>query len=194
MISHESNVDPPSRSDIWFTLSFKNDPRILAHASALHDQLVADLIAFIPEQDFVTQCLFQPLPALLGQRSVAAGGNVMGVDQQPHNGVLFLATAMVRTPEQEAFAYPKVKACVDSVSEFARGIEGGLLPWRYLNYADKRAAFAGLMLVPKPSVFLRMWRVYCRESALRVRDLWRCWAEELLALGGASLAEGAPGY
>ncbi|KAL2200173.1 hypothetical protein P885DRAFT_28222 [Corynascus similis CBS 632.67] len=128
---------PPQLHDIWFTLSFKNDPRILAHASALHDQLVADLIAFIPEQDFVTQCLFQPLPALLGQRSVAAGGNVMGVDQQPHNGVLFLATAMVRTPEQEAFAYPKVKAWVDSVSEFARGIEGGLLPWRYLNYADK---------------------------------------------------------
>jgi hypothetical protein len=61
----------------------------------------------------------------------------MGVERQPHNGILFLATAMVKTPEQEAFAYPKVKAWVDSVREFAAGIEGGLLEWCYLNYADK---------------------------------------------------------
>ena len=61
----------------------------------------------------------------------------MGVERQPHNGVLFLATAMVKTPEQEAFVYTKVKAWADSVAKFARGIEGGLLEWRYLNYADK---------------------------------------------------------
>lgn len=61
----------------------------------------------------------------------------MGVERQSHNGILFLATAMLKTPEQEAFAYPKVKAWVDSVREFARGIEGGLLEWCYLNYADK---------------------------------------------------------
>jgi hypothetical protein len=103
----------------------------------VHAELVADLKAFIPEQDFITQCLFQPLPTIFGQNSVAAGGNVMGVERQPHNGILFLATAMVKTPEQEAFAYPKVKAWVESVEEFARGIEGGLLEWRYLNYADK---------------------------------------------------------
>jgi hypothetical protein len=61
----------------------------------------------------------------------------MGLERQPHNGILFLATAMVKTPEQEAFAYPKVKAWVDGVRQFAEGIEGGLLEWRYLNYADK---------------------------------------------------------
>lgn len=133
-VQRTARLIPPS--DIWFTLTFKNDPRILAHASALHDQLVADLIAVIPAQDFVTQCLFQPLPALIGQNCAAAGGNVMGVERQTHNGVLFLATVMVKTPEQEAFAYPKVKAWIASVEEFARGIEGGLLEWRYLNYAD----------------------------------------------------------
>ncbi|KAK3295294.1 uncharacterized protein B0H64DRAFT_322350 [Chaetomium fimeti] len=135
-MAFEYNV-PPNMYDVWFTLTLKNDPHILTHASALHDQLVADLTAFIPKQDFITQCLFQPLPTIMGQNSVAAGGNVMGVDRQPHNGVLFLATAMVKTPEQEAFAYPKVKAWADAVAEFSRGIEGGLLEWRYLNYADK---------------------------------------------------------
>jgi hypothetical protein len=63
----------------------------------------------------------------------------MGVERQTDNGVLFLATAMVKTPEQEAFAYPRVKAWVDAVREFARGVEGGggLFEWCYLNYADK---------------------------------------------------------
>ncbi|KAK4234829.1 6-hydroxy-D-nicotine oxidase [Achaetomium macrosporum] len=135
-MAFEYNI-PAQMHDIWFTLSLKNDPRILAYASAVHDKLVADLTAFIPEQDFVTQCLFQPLPTIFGQNSVAAGGNVMGVERQPHNGILFLATAMLKTPEQEAFAYHKVKAWVESVKEFAQGIEGGLLEWRYLNYADK---------------------------------------------------------
>ena len=85
----------------------------------------------------MTQCLFQPLPTLYGQNSLAAGGNVMGVERQPHNGVLFLATAMLKTAAQEALAYPKVKAWVESVRDFAQGIDGGLLEWRYLNYADK---------------------------------------------------------
>lgn len=125
-------------SDVWFTLTFKNDARILTKASALHDQLVADLTALIPEQDFITQCIFQPLPVLFGQNSLRAGGNIMGLERQCHDGVLFLATAMVRTPEQEALAYPLVKAWADGVREFAEGLEdGGMLDWVYLNYADK---------------------------------------------------------
>lgn len=64
---------------VMFTLSFRNDARILAKASELHDQLVQDLMVIAPEGDFTTQCAFHPLPKLFGQRSVEAGGNVMGV-------------------------------------------------------------------------------------------------------------------
>lgn len=64
---------------VMFTLSFKNDPRILAKASELHDQLVQDLLVLVAEGDFTTQCAFHPLPKLFSQRSVDAGGNVMGV-------------------------------------------------------------------------------------------------------------------
>ncbi|EAQ89480.1 hypothetical protein CHGG_06099 [Chaetomium globosum CBS 148.51] len=128
---------PSPRCEIWFTLTLKNDARILTYTSALHDQLVADLTAFIPGQDFITKCMFQHLPTIAIQNSVAAGGNVMGVKRQQHNGILFHAIAMVMTNEQETFVYHKVKMWVDSVAEFARGIEGGLLEWRYLNYANK---------------------------------------------------------
>lgn len=64
---------------VMFTLSFKNDARILSRASELHDQLVKDLMGLIPEGDFTTQCAFHPLPTVFSQHSVDAGGNVMGV-------------------------------------------------------------------------------------------------------------------
>lgn len=63
----------------------------------------------------------------------------MGVERQTRNGIMFTASVMVRTPEQEAFAYPKLKAWVESVREYAANdIEGGgNFEWVYLNYADK---------------------------------------------------------
>lgn len=118
-------------------MCFKNDKRILAEASRLHDGLVEELKAFIPDGNFITQCLFEPLPALLAQNSVAAGGNVMGMERQKDDGIMFLAVAMVKTVEQELFAYPRVKAWVLAVTDFAATIEGGNLDWKHLNYADK---------------------------------------------------------
>lgn len=62
----------------------------------------------------------------------------MGVERQEADGLLFQAAAMLRTPEQEAFAYPKIKAWIEAVRAFAATeIDGGLLDWTYLNYADR---------------------------------------------------------
>ena len=44
---------------------------------------------------------------------------------------------MVRTCEQEVFAYPKIHAWVRTVKDFAATIENGNLTWVYLNYADQ---------------------------------------------------------
>ncbi|KAH6855502.1 hypothetical protein B0I37DRAFT_395565 [Chaetomium sp. MPI-CAGE-AT-0009] len=122
--------------NVWFTATFKNDTRIVAKAAELHDTLVSDLKSFITDGDFITQCLFQPFPRLFGQRSAAAGGNMLGIDRQPDNGLLWLAVAQVRTAEQERFAYLKIKEWVQAVKAFAASIDGNL-EWTYLNYADK---------------------------------------------------------
>lgn len=124
-------------STVWFTLSFKNDARIVRKASELHEKLVEELKQAVPEGDFVTQCLFQPLPRLFAERSAQAGGNVMGMEQHAHNGLLFLATAMMKTAEQEALAYPLVKKWIEDIQAFAGTIDGGNLSWLHLNYADK---------------------------------------------------------
>lgn len=42
----------------------------------------------------------------------------------------------LKTPEQEAAAYPMVAAWVEGVKEYAESVDG-MLEWRYTNYADK---------------------------------------------------------
>jgi hypothetical protein len=121
---------------MWFTATFKNDARIITQASDLHNKLVEELRVFIPNGDFVTQCMFQPLPAIFGQRTVEAGGNMLGLDRQKDNGILFLAVAMVRTPEQDAFVRPKVQAWIQGVKDFAATIKGGQHDLTFLCYSD----------------------------------------------------------
>lgn len=139
-------------SDTWFTLTFKNDIRILQHASMLHDKLIEQLVAFIPEQDFETQCLFQPLPRYFAELGTTTStvststsssgpgptGNILGLEKSlTENSVLFLAVTMVKTAEQERFAYPLVKKWVEDVRLFAESVcVGGAQDWLYLNYAD----------------------------------------------------------
>jgi hypothetical protein len=97
---------------------------------------VEETKAFIPDGNFITQCLFQPLSKLIGQRSAEAGGNVLGVEHQKHNGLLFTAVIMVKTAEQETFMYPKIKRWLQDLQAFAATIEDGNQQWIFMNYAD----------------------------------------------------------
>ncbi|KAI1094302.1 hypothetical protein F5B19DRAFT_490727 [Rostrohypoxylon terebratum] len=133
----EYDIAPGNYYDTFFTGTLKNDATIVAKASELHEKLVEELQRFIPDGDFITQCIIQPLPKLYCELSKRSGGSIMGVEDQPVNGLLFAAIVMVKTSEQEAFVYPKVKAWVEDVRKFASTVENGNLPWIYMNYADK---------------------------------------------------------
>lgn len=61
----------------------------------------------------------------------------MGLSDQHVDGVLWVAIVIVKTSEQEKVAYPKLQAWGEAVRDFATSIEDGLLPWVYMNYADK---------------------------------------------------------
>jgi hypothetical protein len=91
----------------------------------------------LPESDFITQCVFQTLPKVYAERSAAAGGNMMGIERHEHDGLSLLAVVMTKTQEQEAIAYPKVRAWIQHVEEYGASVDGGILPWKYLNYSDK---------------------------------------------------------
>lgn len=61
----------------------------------------------------------------------------MGVSEQQQDGVLWVAIVVVEKTEHEKIAYPKLQAWGEAVREFSMSIENGLLPWVYMNYADK---------------------------------------------------------
>lgn len=108
----------------------------MAKASELYDKVVEELKDVVPNEYFITQCTFQPLPTLFAEKSVEAGGNVLGLERYKHDGILFLATALLPTRELRDYAYPKVQAWAQRVQEFAQTIPDGLSDFVYLNYAD----------------------------------------------------------
>lgn len=124
-----------SCSNIWVTATFKNDARIVSKAASLHQGLIDTLKTFIvPGGDFVSLCLFQPLPKII----VQAGDNPMGVTRQSGDSLLVMTTVMVRTAKQKTEAHPKCKAFLNELREFARSTNEDLnLDWEYLNYADE---------------------------------------------------------
>ncbi|OTB01787.1 hypothetical protein M426DRAFT_14093 [Hypoxylon sp. CI-4A] len=128
---------PPNYYNIWFTLTIKNDASILLKAAELHNKMAKELQAGIPDQDFTSHVAFQPTPLLYVQQShaVNSGGNVLDLKQNTHDAILIHASVSVRTAELEAWARPKVRALVEGVRSFASDIEGGVMPWLYLNYA-----------------------------------------------------------
>ncbi|KAI1409393.1 hypothetical protein F5Y13DRAFT_203571 [Hypoxylon sp. FL1857] len=128
---------PPNYYNIWFTLTVKNDESILLKAAELHNEMAKELQAGIPDQDFTSHVSLQPVPRLFVQQSHSTNsiGNVLGLEQNTRDAILIQASASVRTAELEAWARPKVRALVDQVRTFASNIEGGVMPWVYLNYA-----------------------------------------------------------
>lgn len=106
-------------------------------AAEVHQVLVEELKAYVPDGDFITQCIFQPVPAIVAEHSVAAGGNVMGLERNSGNAILFQYAAMMKTAEQAAFVYPKLQAGLEAVRSFAASIDDGLMDWLYMNYADR---------------------------------------------------------
>ncbi|KAI1501884.1 hypothetical protein F5X99DRAFT_418300 [Biscogniauxia marginata] len=92
-------------------------------ASELHDGLIDELKSIVSDGDFMTQCIFQPLPILFSEHSVKAGDNVMGIERNKSNGIIFQMTVMV-------------KGLIAAVKDYAETIEGNL-EWLYMKYASE---------------------------------------------------------
>ncbi|ROW10352.1 hypothetical protein VMCG_01988 [Cytospora schulzeri] len=126
---------PDGYHNTWFTATFKNDARIVSKAASLHQELIDTLkTSIVPDGDFVSLCLLQPLPKAI----VQLGDNPMGLSRQSVDGLLVMTTVMVRTAEQKTAAYPKCKEFFTTLREFARSTDEDLnLDWEYINYADE---------------------------------------------------------
>jgi len=66
---------------------------------------------------------------------VGKGGNVLGLDSEKHNAILWLLTGAFTTAAAEAIARPKLLAFNAALDAYATSV-GGNVAWRYLNYVD----------------------------------------------------------
>ncbi|KAH9875025.1 hypothetical protein J1614_004513 [Plenodomus biglobosus] len=136
MVSMAASYSLPSgRQQNWFSLTFKNDVRIIKRASEMHDELAKQLSTLIPSQNFTTSCLFQPMPTLIAQHSTRHGGNVLGLDQVEENALLWSIIGSTQTAEEHAIMREKLMDYVATLEDFAVS-EDLNVDWRYLNYVD----------------------------------------------------------
>ncbi|KAI1807404.1 hypothetical protein F4811DRAFT_574368 [Daldinia bambusicola] len=91
----------------------------------------------VADHDFTSHVAFQPLSRVFVQQSEAmsGGGNVLGLEQNPGDALLVQADISVRTQQLAEWASPKLAALLQGIRDFAEAIDGGVLPWLYLNYA-----------------------------------------------------------
>jgi hypothetical protein len=102
----------------------------------MHDELVDELKALIPADNFTTQCLFQPMPTLFAKNSLARGGNVLGLDKLKENALLWLITGSTETPNQHAIMREKLTAFSAALEAFGKARNSNI-EWQYLNYVDQ---------------------------------------------------------
>ncbi|KAK1991287.1 FAD binding domain-containing protein [Colletotrichum falcatum] len=130
---------PGGLRNVWFTLTFANDARVMNYAVDKYHALNEDLKAALgTDSGFNTLCMFQPITKSIVDKGVANGGNILGLEQYvaKGNGVMFLVTLATSGADNETIAFPHVRAFVEDIESYAASLDLGW-GWRYLNYAHK---------------------------------------------------------
>ena len=121
--------------NIWFTLTFKNDERVIRKAVEGHAQLVSEWLQESRDPEFETQAYFQPLPAVAATHAAEKGGNIVGLDDLKDNAQIFLGSLAVNTVDQEAIGRKKMLAWKASLEKYSKSVRANV-KYRYINYAD----------------------------------------------------------
>ncbi|KAI2468961.1 FAD binding domain-containing protein [Annulohypoxylon bovei var. microspora] len=129
---------PGNSNNFGTTLTFRNDPQIIRRCVELHEDFVETLKRSIDPDKFETFIFFQPLPSYMAQISHQKGGNMLGLDSVPYNGILW-STGIAVDPSvgEAAFAVAQAEASIFTaqIKEASRSFNGDM-DFIYLNYAD----------------------------------------------------------
>ncbi|KAF3013036.1 hypothetical protein E8E14_009484 [Neopestalotiopsis sp. 37M] len=130
----EELVDPDGLEKAWFTLTFKNDVRIMQKTVELHTILMDEMKTIAGDDGFTSMCMLQPLPASLGRHAAAKGGNVLGLERVEENAILLLATLGTTDSSLASIVEQKVQDWVNAVEDYAKSLDANI-EYRFLNYA-----------------------------------------------------------
>lgn len=109
----------------------------MAYAEKLHRRLVEDLNRELGTLNYQTMMIYQPMPKLFGEISQKSGGNMLGLEQQEHNAILFTGSVIVKTSKKDfALAQTRLATLTAKVEEYAASIRGSN-KLVYMNYASQ---------------------------------------------------------
>lgn len=109
-----------------------------------HDSLVKDMQALLGS-NFTTILDFQPFPAYFASISVERGGNMLGLERDPRNKIMFvLGLTLTGTNSDEMYprVYQRVAAATRAIEEYSKSINSSS-SFRYLPYSDARQDILG---------------------------------------------------
>lgn len=121
--------------NVWYAITFKNDIRLYTKAIEMHRQFVADWKAQSPDGDFICHGILQAIPTIFSKHSDERGGNMLGLDRETDNAVMFQVQLMVNGEDQEKLGRERMVAFRQAVKQYSVDL-GGEVDWEYLNYAD----------------------------------------------------------
>ncbi|KAI1771794.1 hypothetical protein F4818DRAFT_189815 [Hypoxylon cercidicola] len=121
--------------NVWYAITMKNDIRLVTKALDLHRQFVDDWKAQSPDGDFICHGILQAIPTIFSKHSVEKGGNMLGLDRETDNAIMFQVQLMVNGVEQEQLGRERMVAFREAVKQYTIDL-GGDVSWEYLNYAD----------------------------------------------------------
>ncbi|KAK8075648.1 hypothetical protein PG997_010311 [Apiospora hydei] len=124
---------------VWFTITIKNDARVIRKAVDMHAELIAQWKADAAhEPDFTDYFILQPMPRIIFEHAAEQGGNVLGMDPQRLGGadaVLIQMQMWVTTAELEKEARERTTQLRLDLQRYSVEVGAGV-EWEYLNYAD----------------------------------------------------------
>ncbi|KAI8220539.1 (S)-mandelate dehydrogenase [Colletotrichum sp. SAR 10_77] len=126
--------EPIGYRQVWLTLTGKNDARFIRRAVEAQSKFIENW-RNTQDADFLNYITFQAMPALLFRHSVEKGGNVIGMEREKCNAILFQMQHMVRSVDAEKEARRQLVALRKELKDYsvAEGID---VEWEYLGYAD----------------------------------------------------------
>lgn len=121
--------------NVWYAITIKNDLQIVTKAIDMHRQFVEDWKAQSPDGDFICHGILQAIPTIFSQHSVEKGGNMLGLDRETDNAVMFQVQLMVNGEDQEKLGRERMVAFREAIKQYSVDMDGAV-EWQYLNYAD----------------------------------------------------------
>lgn len=126
--------EPTDYRQIWITLTGKNDARFIRRAVQAQAKFIEGWKA-TQDADFLNYITFQAMPKLLFEHSVEKGGNIIGMEREDGNAILFQMQHMVRSAGAEREARDQLVIMRQELKDYyiSEGID---VEWEYLGYAD----------------------------------------------------------